>query len=366
MMQLLQRFWPYVLLMIGLWACNNNSTTRPQYRPLTESVYASGTIEAEGQYKVYAVISGIIEAWKVEENDVVEVGDTLAIIQSDQTTLNAENARLQLEQARENAAPGSPIITELELNVQSAKTAYVNDSVNYYRKKKLMEQNIGSKAELEQFQLKFETSKNQYIAAKKRLALRKDQLQTELQTAENLYAISRQTASDFVVTSKIAGRVYALYAEEGEVASPQMPLAQLGAADAFLISLLVDELDVSRVQLGQKVLLTLDSYGDQVFEAEVRKIYPVLDERTQTITVEAGFTKAPEVLYPGLTVEANIVVDEKERALVIPTAYLTSGDSVLTEGNGKQGIEIGLRSMEYVEVLSGLDTNSVIRKPDFE
>lgn len=351
-------------LLLGLTACSDNTeTVQPKYTSLTESVYASGTLAAEDQYQVYPTISGIVEEWLVEEDDTVTVGTQLVNIKGDNSTLNAENARLAVKQARDNLAPNSPILTELKLNIETARLAYLNDSVNYERKKNLIEKDIGTRVDFDQAKLQFESSKNQYETAKQRLSLRKVQLQNELETAENLYRISQNNSGDFTINSKIDGKVYALYQEEGELATPQQPLALLGDDRVFLVELLIDELDISKVNKGQKVLLTLDSYGDEVFEASISKIFPLLDQRTQTIKAEATFVKAPTTLYPGLTVEANIVINEKDNALVIPTSYLLNGNKVLVNEKEEVTVEIGLRNMEYVEVLSGIDTSTVLSKP---
>ena len=109
-------------------------------------------------------------------------------------------------------------------------------------------------------------------------------------------------------------------------------------------------------------MLTLDAYGSQVFTARVSKIYPQKDERNQTFLVEAQFQQSPETLYPGLSGEANIIVDTKENALTIPRAYLLQGSKVKTE-EGVVNVEIGIQSLETVEIISGINANTWIYKP---
>jgi multidrug efflux pump subunit AcrA (membrane-fusion protein) len=140
-------------------------------------------------------------------------------------------------------------------------------------------------------------------------------------------------------------------------------LASIGSATDFIIELLIDEVDIARVKKGQKVLVNLDAYGDQIFEAKVTKIYPRKEQRTQTFKVEALFENAPEILYPGLSGEGNIVISERENTLIIPYDYLIDGNKVQTE-NGLKEIEIGLKTIENVEIISGIDTSMVILKPE--
>jgi len=140
-------------------------------------------------------------------------------------------------------------------------------------------------------------------------------------------------------------------------------LANIGSSNVFIIELLIDEVDIVKLQLKQKVLITLDAYSDEVFEARVDKIYPKKNERTQTFKVEAIFDNPPKVLYPGLAGEANIVVSERENVLTIPLEYLIDGNSVQT-GEGLKEIEIGNKNLREVEILSGIDEQTKIYKPE--
>jgi multidrug efflux pump subunit AcrA (membrane-fusion protein) len=108
-------------------------------------------------------------------------------------------------------------------------------------------------------------------------------------------------------------------------------------------------------------LITLEAYGNEVFEAQVSKIYPKKDERNQTFLVESKFKRPPDKLYPGLSGEANIVLAQNNSALTIPKSFLIGRNKVLTD-SGEITIERGIENMEYVEVLSGLEENTTIYK----
>ncbi len=107
----------------------------------------------------------------------------------------------------------------------------------------------------------------------------------------------------------------------------------------------------------------MDSYKEQVFEAQVSFIYPMMNERTRTFKVEAVFSKKPEVLYPNLTLEANIVINEKKNVLTIPTSYLLNDSSVMLPDGTLKQVKIGLKDYTLSEVVSGLDKNTKIRMP---
>ena len=157
--------------------------------------------------------------------------------------------------------------------------------------------------------------------------------------------------------------MYALYKEPGEIITIQEPLATLGKANSFIIEMLVDEVDIVHVAKGQKVIVRLEAYANTVFTGIVKKIFPKKDERNQTFKVEALFETQPEVLYPGLSGEANIIVAKKDNALTIPKEYLIDNTKVMTD-QGLMSIKIGIQNLEFVEVLAGIDEKTPIYKAE--
>jgi multidrug efflux pump subunit AcrA (membrane-fusion protein) len=125
----------------------------------------------------------------------------------------------------------------------------------------------------------------------------------------------------------------------------------------------VDELDIDKIKKGQEVLVKIDTYPHKIFKARISKTYPMLNQKDQSFRVDAQFTDDVPRVYAGLTVEANIIIQQKEQALTIPKTYLIGQDSVRIEKDGKaQQVKItkGVENFEYVEVLAGVDTTSVL------
>ncbi len=308
---------------------------------------------------VFAPVSGILQSNLVKEGDSVTAGQIIAQIDNANPGLNAENARLAMELANKNLGN----LDEIAAQVATTRKQFQLDSANYFRQKSLWEQNIGSKSQLDARQLAYEASRNALKAAQTRYRQTSIQLNLAREQAANNVAITSKTSSDFAITSKINGRVYNLNYEPGELVVPQQPVALIGRSGQFLLELQVDEVDVSRVKLGQKVLITMDAFQGQVFEAQVSRIVPNMDPKTQTFLVEAEFVKMPPSLYPGLSAEANIVVSKKSGALVIPLEYLKNDGTVITK-NGPVKVKTGMRSIDKIEILEGLDKNTEILKPE--
>ncbi len=183
--------------------------------------------------------------------------------------------------------------------------------------------------DFEQRQLAYNNSLINFQTTQKRLAQLKTQLQNEFKRANVNYDINQKLFSDYSIKSSINGRVYDILKDRGELVTPQTPLAVIGKADTFLLELAVDENDIIKVAIGQKALITMDSYKGEVLDAIVDKIYPIMNERTRTFVVEAHFINAPKKLFPNLSAEANIIIQTKKNIITIPNNYIIDGKYVL-------------------------------------
>ena len=355
----------YALWFVPLLAAcgDDRETTKPTIGPITESVYASGVVKAQGQYQVFPTTSGTVTNLLVSEGDTVKAGQALLRIDDRSSSATARNANAQLRLLEQNAQDKGPVLAQLREAVLQARDKYTVDSANYARQQVLWAQQIGSRNDLDQRELAFTTSKASYARAKKALDESRNRLHTELDVARNNAVISSAGNDDRTPRALIDGIVYDLLIEPGELATTQKPLAVIGSATDLYLELEVDEYDIRQVKLGQQAFVSLDSYAGQAFKAEITRIVPLMDERSRTFKVEARFVERPPTLFPNLTVEASIVLRTKERAITIPAAYLVEGDIVLTGPDERKPVKVGARDLEKVEVLEGIDTNTVIYKP---
>ncbi len=352
-----------LISILAIWACSGSDgdSTQAKKGTITESVYASGRIKAVDQYQGFTSASGPIQEVFVEEGDTVVIGQPLLAVFSEREKLSRENA--EIARAYADQQSNASKLRDLQLNTDFARSRMQNDSMLFSRQKRLYDQNIGSAVDYEQRQLAYENSKTLYETALLKYEDLKKDIQFNEQSAQKNLAISRVLESEFVLKSKVNGRVYALLKEKGEMVTPQTPLAVLGSADEFILELEVDEYDISKVSVGQEIVVTMDSYKEEVFQAMVTKIYPLMNAATKTFTLEAIFTQAPAVLYPNLSLEANIILSIKDEALIIPRTYLINDTYVLSEDGDSVEVSIGIKNYEFAEVLSGLDENTTLVKP---
>ncbi len=237
------------------------------------------------------------------------------------------------------------------------------DSSLYFRQAILWKQQIGTKIELEQREIAYENSKNAYLNSCINYEDLRRQLDfTSMQAKKNLL-ISKKLRNDYTLTSEIDGIVYSINKKKGEIVGLQTPLAIIGDAKHFVLEMQVDEYAILKIRKGQCVLVTLDSYKDKVFSASVTKIDPLMNEQSKTFLIEAQFKDGPELLYPNISFEANIIIQSKSKALLIPRIYLLNDSTVVKSNGEKVTVKTGLKDYEKIEILSGIGTSDELKLP---
>jgi RND family efflux transporter MFP subunit len=352
----------FLLTPLFVFSCKSKvEKIKPSTSSITSSVYASGLVKSKNQYQVFATVSGIIQDILVSEGDTVKAGTLLFALVDDAQRLSKENAGLNAQFADLKANKGK--INEAQLLLELSKSKMKNDSLLYFRQKNLWEQQVGSKVELEQRALNYENSKTNYFSAKVKYEDLIRQLELNASLSQKNLAISNKMESDFSIKSQIDGIVYSINKNKGEIVNPQTALAVIGDAKDFILEMQVDEYDILKIQKGQEVIITLDSYKGQSFEARVTKINPLMNERSKTFIVEATFVKVPTILYPNISFEASIVLKTKEQALLIPRNCLLR-DSLVIKANGDTVlVKTGLKDYQKIEIISGLTADDEIIVP---
>jgi HlyD family secretion protein len=347
----MKRLIPILLLLVV--GCNSkNEAIHPKVQNISSSVYASGTIKSKSQYQAVPLVAGIIQKIFVDDGDYVKKGQLLFKIDNQTQLINEENAALSASYY--DLSSNQDKLEDARNAIQLAREKLKTDSSLYVRQLNLFNQNVISKVELEQKELAYQSSQNGLSNALIRYNDLKRQINFSAKQAKNNLALSSKSASDFEIRSDIDGRFYSVLVEKGDLVGPQVPLAVLGSADSFILEMQVDEYDIAKIDLTMRVLVTMDSYKGQVFEAKVTKINPLMNERSKTFIVEATFTKPPKRVFPNTSFEANIVLESKKKVLTIPRSYLLKGDSVQLGNGKKMKVSIGLGDFEFVEILSGL------------
>jgi RND family efflux transporter MFP subunit len=357
------KYFGFCLILFLQLACNNKrESIKPKRETIINTVYSSVTIEPDNVYKVNSTFSGNIEEILFNEGDLVKKGDILFVLANKPFQLNQRNEEINHQFLLESYKGKANVMDDLKLEFQTARINFQNDSANYFRFQNLFEQNACSKIELEKSKLAYQISNKQLEVIHNKIIRKEKEFHTQLNLSQNNIELSRLRTADGIIASKINGKLFQLFKKKGEYASLQEPLAIIGDEKNYYLKMLVDEVDIPKIKVGQKVFVRLEAYKNQVFEATVSRISPKIDEKTQTFQIDAKFKNIPPKLYMGLTGEGNILVDSKHKVLVIPRSYLLPGNKVETD-NGIITVKTGMANWDYIEIISGITENTRIYKP---
>ena len=352
-----------LLAVTVLAACKSKKQeVQPQMRQLTDAVYASGTLVPENEYKVVSATEGFLQQSLVKEGDTVKKGQLLFTLSSDLQRAQVSTAAELVSKTKPVAAPDAPAIRDLQTRLATAQARLQNDELQYHRYENLYDQQAISASAYEKYQLQFQASQNDVKSLQQQLEQQRLSSALQLQQASNQLEIARTGKQDGLLKSYTSGVVYDVYKQTGDLVAINQPVALLGSGK-MIAKLLVDEDDLAKVHPGQEVLITMDAYPNKIFHAHITKIYPLLNRQEQSFRVDAQFDEPLSQQLYGLNIEANIVLHVKEKVMVIPKKALLPGDSVLVKADGRTAkikIRKGASDNEYVQVVSGLNSSSVL------
>lgn len=291
---------------------------------ITRSVSASGTMQALVTVDVGSQISGQVTQVLVDFNDEVRAGQTLAIL--DPQTYESRVAQSQADIAAGEAA------------VRQAQATLANAQADYNRKKTLVDQGWSSPSVLDLATAALRTGQANVAAARARV----NQSQAALR-------IQRTDLGRTTISSPIDGIVVDRKVEPGNTvaASLQAPVLFTIAQDLSKVEvkIAVDEADVGQLQEGQRVRFTVDAFPDDTFEGiltQVRK-QPTNEQNVVSYTVIAEADNPQRKLLPGMTANADIIIDTRRNVTKVPSAALRwSPPSVSAPGSRSSGAAGGL------------------------
>jgi RND family efflux transporter MFP subunit len=188
-----------------------------------------------------------------------------------------------------------------------------------------------------------------------------DKTAGDLAQAEGDLAAQAGRLADFLILAPIDGTVLREDTTVGEAAEPGQVLVWIGQPRPLIIVSEVNEEDIRRIEVGQKVVLKADAFPGEVLDAMVKSITLKGDPVTKTYRVRHALPDDTP-LFIGMSVEANIVVRIVADTLLVPRAAI-NGDTILIVETGRiaaREIEIGIVGINKVEVLTGLSQSDRI------
>jgi RND family efflux transporter MFP subunit len=284
----------------------------PTRGPAVDAVYATGLVEPSLEIRIAPRQAGRIVELRVDEGSQVKAGQLLARL---------EDADLQAS------------VAELQSKVEWAE-------IQFRRNSELRTRALVSQEAV-------------------------DRSRTDLDAARATLRRAREQVAYMKLLAPSAGRIIRRDGEIGEFIAVNTPVFYMAGPAPLRITADVDEEDVPRVRRGQRVLIRSDAFPERVFEGRVAEITPRGDPIARSYRVRIAL-EGETPLQIGMTAETNIVIEQRERALLVPATSVVGDQAwVVRDGRAQlQDVVAGVRSPERVEIRSGLgDTDRVIAAP---
>ena len=281
------------------------------------AVEAAGGIEPVTTVEVKSKASGEILELHVDTGDTVEAGTLLARIDQRMLKNNLDQAKASLEVSRAE-------LTNAESQLERIQKLYERESL--------------SKADYEQSMLQHAAARSQVVRG-------------EIQVENAEIALE-----DAIVKAPISGTVIERLVEQGQVISS--PMGDVGGGTLLLqmadlarvrVRMLVDEIDIGKVEPGTIAQVNVAAYPTRSFEGAVLKVEPQASPQ-QNVTmfpVLIDLDNSEGLLKPGMNAEVELVVADRTDVLTIPNAALRTETDVYVDG----GV-VGLSEDQVREMLA--------------
>lgn len=242
------------------------ATEKAANRTIIESVNASGKVYPEVEVKISPDISGEITELNVEEGDSVKRGQVLARIYADIYALQRDEAAARVNQTSATVDNGSAALDALQTAMDQAQ-------LSYDRNRKLYEDKVISKAELEQFETTLKTAKANYNAAQQNIR----SLKANVQASQVGLSRANKDLGRTTLTAPMDGVISSLKVKKGErVAGNSFNIGteMMTVADMAVLEVRVDvgENDIVKINLGDSADVEVDAYNNRKFKGVVTKI----------------------------------------------------------------------------------------------
>lgn len=164
------------------------------------------------------------------------------------------------------------------------------------------------------------------------------------------------------------GQIIYLPTVPGQIVNTSTELMEI--SDHLIVATEVDEVDLARIRLNQKVRITLDAYPNDSFRGTVRRIayQSTLVNNVTNFEVDVWPTVVPNFMRSGMTANVVFELSQKKNILLIPTIAIeqtSNGASYVlvptAKGTPRQVvIQTGASDGKQTEVLSGLHNGEKI------
>lgn len=306
----------------------------------------AGTLKACRRARLSPSIGGQISSLPVHEGDRVKAGQVLFEIWNEDLT-----AQYQLAQS------------ELQASKARAKEACVQADVAKREASRL--------TQLRKKGLASDESVDQAIGQAKAKAAGCEAATSTIKVSEAKVAVAQAALDRTRLTAPFDGAIAEVNGELGEyvtpspVGIPTPPAVDLIDTSCLYVAAPIDEVDAPEIRAGMTARISLDAFGKEYFRGKVRRVAPyVLDveKQARTVDVEVEFVSEQDKanMLPGYTADVEVILDQHDKTLRIPTEGLLEGNRVFVyDANSKTisevAVDTGLSNWQFTEIKTGLE-----------
>lgn len=302
------------------------------------------------------------EALADAERDYSYVSTVAQQVDIDQALSNLVLSEDQLDRAKDNYEPfankpeSNLVRANLLGKLASAQSAY-NSALRIYNIYTTPGSSLEiaiAQADLDLAQLQLETAEDNYEA------VLSGPTSFELAAAEAQLVAAEATLSQANIDAPFAGIITDAYPKIGDLVSTGQLAFRLDDLSRMLIDVDVSEVDINRVAIGQRAVMTFDAAPEKEYEGEVIEI-AMAGNSTQgavNFRVTVVLNDADESVLPGMTAGVNITVTELDNVLLVPNRAVRIQDGkrviyILEEGRlAQQEITLGASSESFSVLLN--------------
>jgi membrane fusion protein (multidrug efflux system) len=152
-----------------------------------------------------------------------------------------------------------------------------------------------------------------------------------------------------------------------------VPLTSL---DTLFVDFALPQQDFGKLSSGLEVHVTTDALPGRVFTGKLTAMNSMINATTRNVTLQATLANPEHLLRPGMFAKVEVVLPEKQKALVIPgsaISYAPFGDSVFViekqkdEKSGKESqtirqqfVRVGEARGDFVSISKGLKAGETV------
>jgi HlyD family secretion protein len=355
--------------------------TSVQRGPIRSLVSTNGKIEPLQNFEAHAPISTTVKRLLVKEGDRVRKGQLL--FQLDDADIRTQAARAQAQvkaaQADQSALKTGGTQEELlNLNALIVKAHSALDLAqhNLDALRRLQQQGAASPGEVHQAEDALQRAQADVNLQEQK---KKDRysppevarVQAQASEAQAAYDAAEDALLHSNVRAPFDGIVYSLPVKPGAFVQAGELLLQEADLSHVLVRAFVDEPDIGRLQVGQKVEVTWDAIPGRMWTGTVSTVPSTVKLRTNRNVGETTCTidNLDFRLLPNVNVGVTIVVAQHDNVLTLQRDALHADDGkpyvfqIVDNHLKRQPVEISLTNLTRVEIASGLSEGSQVALP---